>query len=245
MYTNQNFGGFFMICKKCGHDVQDGFNNCPNCGESLNGKKKEKKPIFKKWWFWLIVVVLAVVVLGSLGGDDDGDTTDDVTTTVAADAGETSAAGSTEPTIPQTWSKNFYVDDFDEPTDEWFIERSFVGTFSNSATTDSRLTGRILIDAEDISFFLYEYNTHQVKNPYSRSKKYVISARLDDGSTKEFAGHIYSEGDRILVSDSNFKSLKDLLVNGGNMKFFIYEEDNSVTNYLFEISSDNLKDIIE
>lgn len=231
-----------MVCKKCGNVVEEGFNNCPNCGENVNGKKKAKKPIFKKWWFWLIVVVIVIAVLGSSSGDDTPTT--DGSTTVAAESDEALTTAATEQSTPQTWSKDFYTDDFDEPTDEWFISRSFMGTFSNSATSDSRLSGHILIDAEDISIFLYEYNSHQVKNPYSRSEAYVISVRLEDGTTKEFSGYIYSEGDRIIVDDSDFASLKNLLINGGKMKFYIYEQDNSVTNYLFEISSDNLKDVI-
>jgi|GEM_PF-2815012 len=236
-----------MDCKKCGHAVEDGFNNCPNCGESLNGKKKEKKPIFKRWWFWVIAVILVIVVLSLFGGNDGDDTsatTDANTTLAAAENENTSPDVETEPGTPQTWSKDFYVDDFDEPTDEWFISRDFMGTFSNSATTDSRLTGRILIDAEDVSIFLYEYNTHQVKNSYSRSKDYGITVRLADGTTNDFSGSIYSEGDRIIIDESDVAAVKDLLLNGNTMKFYIYEKDNSVTNYLFEVSTDNLKDIM-
>ena len=234
-----------MTCKKCGQVVEEGFNNCPNCGENLNGKKT-KKPIFKKWWFWLIVILAVFAIIGSSGNNDEDAATQNNPTDVVVDGNSTStdsaSPNETEPANPQTWSKNFYVDDFDEPTDEWYVSRSFLGTFSNS---DSRLKGDILIDENDISIFLYEYYTHQVKNPYSRSESYVINVRLEDGTTKEFKGCIYSEGDRIMVSDSNFKSLKNLLVNSGNIKFYIYEEDNSVTHYLFEISSDNLKDVIE
>lgn len=235
-----------MDCKKCGHVVEEGFNNCPNCGESLNGKKKAKKPIFKKWWFWVIVVILVIAVFGSLTSEDDNTATtvDENTTVAEAEIGEASNV-TTEESTPQTWKKDFYVDDFDEPTDEWYIAREFSGTFSNSATNDSRLTGRIFIDAEDITIFLYEYNSHQVKNSYSHAEDYVISVRLADGTTKEFSGSIYSEGDRIVIDESDNAAMKDLLVNGGNMKFYIYEKDNSVTNYLFEISSDNLKDIID
>lgn len=236
-----------MVCKKCGREVEEGFNNCPNCGENLNGKKKEKKPIFKKWWFWVIAVILVIAVFSSLTSSDEDDTAttaDGSTVAAVAEVDDTTAAVETEPSTPETWSKNFYVDDFDEPTDEWYISRSFAGTFSNSATSDSRLTGYIFIDAEDICIFLYEYNSHQVKNVYSRSKDYSISVRLSDGTTKEFSGSIYSEGDRIVVDESDTAELKNLLINGGEMKFYVYEEENSVTNYLFEVSSDNLKDII-
>ena len=236
-----------MTCKKCGQVVEEGFNNCPNCGENLNGKKT-KKPIFKKWWFWLIVALVVFAIIGSSGNNDEDAATQDNPTDVVVDGNSTSTDSAspteTESADAQTWSKNFYVDDFDEPTDEWYVSRSFLGTFSNSATTDSRLSGNMLIDEENVCIFLYEYYTHQVKNSYSRSKDYVINVRLEDGTTKKFSGCIYSEGDRICVDGSEATSLKNLLVTGGKMKFYVYEKDNSVTNYLFEISSDNLKDLI-
>ena len=234
-----------MVCKKCGQMVEEGFNNCPNCGESVNGKSKTKKPIFKKWWFWLIIVLAVVIILGSSGSSDDTDVQPDssVSDTVIED-GTTTTTTTTAAGPAQTWEKDFYVDDFNEPTDEWFIRRSFTGKFSNSATTDSRLSGYVFIDAKDISIFLYEYNSHQVKNIYSRTKDYAISVRLADGTTKEFSGCIYSEGDRIMVNESQVSSLKALLKNGGDMKFYVYEKDNSVTNYLFEISTDNLNDVL-
>ena len=64
-----------MNCKKCGNQIEDGFNNCPNCGECVNAKIKQKKPIFKKWWFWLIVAVVLIGIVGSAGGSADEEPT--------------------------------------------------------------------------------------------------------------------------------------------------------------------------
>lgn len=67
-----------MICKKCGQVFDDNFNNCPNCGESANGKiKKNKKPIFKKWWFWLIIIILVIGIIGAAGDSSDTSSTTD------------------------------------------------------------------------------------------------------------------------------------------------------------------------
>ncbi len=62
-----------MVCKKCGQAFDDSFNNCPNCGEGVKGKKKTKKPIFKKWWFWLIIIFVVLIIIGSAGGDESYD----------------------------------------------------------------------------------------------------------------------------------------------------------------------------
>ncbi|MBQ2965349.1 MAG: zinc ribbon domain-containing protein [Clostridia bacterium] len=218
-------------CKSCGNEIASNAKTCPGCGA------KNSKPIFKKWWFWLIIVLFIGGILGS--STDDNDTTVDGSKTVAADGNATSEQVNTE-----TWKKSFYVDEFDELTDEWFVSREFTGTFSNSAATNSPLSGQLVIDSEKISIFLFKYYKNQVKNPYSFSQKYEISVRLENGSTSEFTSSMHSDGDRILVTGSSVETLKELLKNGGKIKFYICEADNSITNYLFEISSDNLKDII-
>ena len=62
------------------------------------------------------------------------------------------------------------MDDFNQPTDEWYIteDEYLVSTFSNSATTNSRLYANVMVDLDDnVMIFLYEYG--------SRSKT-VLSA---------------------------------------------------------------------
>ncbi len=81
-----------MNCKKCGADVEDGFNNCPNCGESVAAKTKQKKPIFKKWWFWLIIAVVLIGIIGSAGGSDTEEPTTIEHETIAGSADTTDAA---------------------------------------------------------------------------------------------------------------------------------------------------------
>ncbi len=153
------------------------------------------------------------------------------------------ATESTTSRTSENWTKDYYVDDFDEPTDEWFISTSFAGTFSNSATNDSNLSGYVLVDAENVAFILYEYNRNQVKNVYSSAKEYTLVARSDAGE-QTFKGYVYSEGDRVVVEENSVGAMKELLKNGGEIKFYVYETENSVTNYLFKVQSGNLKDLL-
>lgn len=196
----------------------------------------------------LMLMVVMLFAITACGGEKGT-----VETLEAAQSSEHTAEVTTgkednseeENTIPKTWEKSFYVDDFDEPTDEWFISTSFMGTFSNSATTDSSLSGYVLIDEENVSFILYEYNRSQVKNTYSRNKAYTITAKAEDGSTTEYSGCVWSQGDRVVVSDEDKAAIIELMKNGGKIKFYIYETDNSVTNYLFTVKSNNLKDLLQ
>ena len=69
--------------------------------------------------------------------------------TLSAAAGAAAPAGGDDSSSSAAdtkglWSVNYYVDDFQQPTEEWYItnETSFTGTFSNSATTNSKQIGR-------------------------------------------------------------------------------------------------------
>ena len=205
----------------------------------------------KKLFCLAMVLTMLICMTACSSGDptvqgeaqpEEISTTDAITTTTTT----TTTTITTTTTAPKakTWEKRYYVDEFDEPTDEWYIYCSFSGTFSNSATNDSRLSGNILIDSTDISIMLYEYNRNQVKNVYSRDKSYTIVVRSAGGDKATFKGTIYSKGDRIFINSSQEASMKNWLKKSGTLKFYIYETDNSVTNYLFEVESDNLSDFI-
>lgn len=200
----------------------------------------------------IIMLLSMVFCLAACGVKTDTTTNESskVETTSVEQNDETAETKQKEETTESTasikeenWTKEYYVDEFNEPTDEWFISSSFLGTFSNSATNNSALSGYVLVDAENVAFILYEYNRNQVKNIYSHAEAYTIVARSDKGE-QTFNGCIYSEGDRIVVEENSVGKMKDLLKNGGEIKFYIYETDNSVTNYLFKVQSSNLKDLL-
>lgn len=69
----------------------------------------------------------------------------------------------TVPVPVDTWELNYFVDDFGEKTKEGYIINVCDGEFSNSATTNSRLTVHIIVTPEDIRFDMYEYGSHFMK----------------------------------------------------------------------------------
>ena len=56
----------------------------------------------------------------------------------------------------KAWQIGDIVDDFDEPTGKHYVVRNFDGTFSNSATSGSKL--RVCVAAKNISRQLYDYH---------------------------------------------------------------------------------------
>ena len=141
-----------------------------------------------------------------------------------------------------SWEIAFYVDDFNNPTDEAYIRNSDVlyGTFSNSATTDSTLYAKVLIDADDIAIKLWEYGRNEVKAYTSTDYKITI---LDDSGTKHYTtGTMYKNGDRIRLADW---TLVNLLQYNTKLKIYIQENSKYGVNstYLFSVNNGNFNSI--
>ena len=162
-------------------------------------------------------------------------------------ASSSTAVTSSEPVVKEVWHLDYYVDEFDEKTDEWYVTNKeyIVGTFSNSATTDSRLYVQVLVDAENVAFMLYEYGNHVVKNSFSRSENYSITMKTSSGKKYELDGYIASGGDRVIVEDSDESKIVKALKGDGTISFYIYESDRSVSNYLFKVETSNFSKLIK
>lgn len=160
----------------------------------------------------------------------------------ANETGQGGTASATDAVVPNAWIKSYYVDNFNDPTDEWYIihEQLISGTFSNSATTNSNLSVYVLIDAEKISFFLYEYDSNQVKNSYSTDETYSITMKDADGNKTDIMGRIYAGGDRIVIDDKYTDTvLEALSAEKGNVSFYLVSDKYSTTSYLFSVECAN------
>ena len=141
------------------------------------------------------------------------------------------------------WYTGYYVDDFNQPTDEWFITENeyLVGTFSNSATTNAKLAANVMVDLEDsIMIFLYEYGSHQVKNSSeSYVDEYNITMRLPDGTDHNITGTMYCGDDRIYIDDGYIDEVLTALKGEGNIMFRITNAERTVESYLITVETSN------
>ena len=194
----------------------------------------------------VFVLLISVFTLSGCGGEDNTPSTSDDNSSNTTTTETTTTATTTAATESKIWEKKFYVDDFEQPTDEWYIINStiFTGKFSNSATTDSTLYAYILVDAKDVSIMLYEYGRNQVKNASSRyDEDYDITMLLDDNSRVDVKGAIYPGNDRITITSGTKQKVIDALKNNKKVVFKIVESDRTVTSYLFEAHTANFNDI--
>ena len=162
--------------------------------------------------------------------------------------GAAAQAGGGSEAASGIWSVNYYVDDFQQPTDEWYItaNTSFSGTFSNSATTNSKLAVQVAVDAEDVAFFLYEYGRSQVKNPSSNYvDEYDITMRTADGTDHSLSGTVYCGGDRLMIEGKDMDTVLAAMKDGGTISFHIVESDRTTTSYLFSLEASNFSQVYE
>ena len=158
------------------------------------------------------------------------------------------------PSTEGAWVTGNYVDEFDSPTGMAYVATEYylTGTFSNSATTDSKLYAQLVIDIENgeprVAIFLYEYGNLLVKNSYSKAENYEITMLCSNGSKVKLKGYMYSGGDRIFIEESGFdygtaqSVINELCSSGESIKLHIVDTDRTTTQYLFAVPKSNFQE---
>ncbi|MBE5782376.1 MAG: hypothetical protein E7329_03565 [Clostridiales bacterium] len=153
-----------------------------------------------------------------------------------------------------SWELKHYVDEFNDPTDAWYVRTTTTGAFSNTATANSEVTAVLVIDEQNIAIMLYEYGHYPVTNTSSKMLEYSVRIKDGNDETHTFDGYLTAGGDRIILwSDESFgpydstRSLYSEIINilsaGGNVRFSISEDGNAVTKYTFRVDANGFKDV--
>ena len=138
------------------------------------------------------------------------------------------------------WTINEYVNDFEELTGEkYLLQESENGSFSNSATTNSKLTGEILIDKEDIRIMLKEYGKYYVKDEELISFK--VKGKNDSVIDLGDYNFIDNQG---YIDINKSEQLLNILLKGGVVKFY-GRRNGGRSTYNFTISGDHLKEALD
>lgn len=150
----------------------------------------------------------------------------------------------TEPENEDYWVVDYFVDEFNQPTDERYIKNNtdIIGQFSNSATTNSKLKVYTLV-SDTVAFMLLEYGRSIVKNNGSNNEYYDISVRKADGSTITMEGALLAGSDRVTVKDSDVSTFISLLKGDDDFQVFLQSERFTTTTYLFTVSPANFSQI--
>ena len=144
------------------------------------------------------------------------------------------------------WVKDYYVDEFKQNTNIWYISNKYYirGSFSNSATTNSELHVEVLVDIENISFMLYEYGRNLVKNSSNRyNDKYNITMKDGTGQKTSLTGTMYCGTDRLFIDDRYISTVLQALKESKSVSFYIVNSDRTTTTYLFTVDCLNFIDV--
>lgn len=116
-----------------------------------------------------------------------------------------------------------YVDRFGDSTNDTYISQreKQSGTFSNSATTNSRMSWYIIISGSEVSFVIFEYDDNQLRGSSEFPDKYSIFVKDDKEQTHVFTGE--NRSDRISLKENHIQDFKKLLSISGQLKIVIRE----------------------
>lgn len=147
------------------------------------------------------------------------------------------AAGASDPTNTGIWELRYYVDEFNNPTTSGYMTTKdyVLGTFSNSATTNSTLYVIWLIDKDSVAIKLAEYGRNVVKSSYDKTN-YDILMLDPDGKKVSMTGTMYKGGDRIYIDSGYENKVVDALARNGSVTFKITEKGKyASSSYLFKM----------
>ena len=138
----------------------------------------------------------------------------------------------------KTWAMGEYVDEFKRPTGKKYLYTTVTGEFSNSATTNSELTAKLLITSDDKVYIrLYEYGNR----PAGYGCVYHHITMLDTNNNKYPLGGYMSGGE--IDVDDDYGKILEALNSTGDISFHIFDIEYGSAEYLFTIETSNFKDM--
>ena len=247
-----------VTCSECGYKNASGVKFCSDCGASIvtsnsdnnNGNSTSCQHSFGGWQT-------------KVSANCTTDGTDERICTKCSykETKSTSSLGHTTSTGICSrcnenfggWEIRYYVDEFNRPTDEMYITNTdwIIGTFSNSATNNSLLKAKILVDNLDgprVSIILYEYGSNQVKSYYEATYNITL---LDTSDVKHnLKGIMYDGGDRVrlYVSYGGYDYISmmiNALLEPGEVSLYMVESKYTVNEYLFNVETSNFSELYE
>lgn len=208
----------------------------------------------KKALLGLIILILIGSCVGC--GSNNSPATDETQGTQETQESSTAATEFEE----IHWTEEYYVDEFNDPTDEKYIRGAFEGTFSNSATSSSYLAVYFFMDKEltlgtgflndDVfRIRLVEYGNHKASFLGAEADDVQIKIKVDDVITEGTAYYIDPQNGEIYISRNSlsnnvFADFMDAMENEENVSFVITVNSyGTLSTYRFDVDANGLSEI--
>lgn len=144
------------------------------------------------------------------------------------------------PTGTGSWELRAYENEFGEKGAEKYLLLKGNGVFSNSATTNSKMTAILYVDKDEYNFKLIEYDSYVVKSDHSYSYRIKDST----GEVYEMRLHNSESSGQMFSWEPDFeKNMEKILSKGGTISISVRERDAYSTpdTYLFKLNVDGYK----
>lgn len=147
-------------------------------------------------------------------------------------AGKPNAFASNKTNQDCLFEITYFVDSFGDPTDKGYItQKDFSkGTFSNSATTNSKIKWCLILAPDQAAFVIYEYERTRITGSSAYPDSYDVKIKTEDGQVETFYCQNYS--DRISVKNYDLNRFIETILKEGIIKISIEESTKySATKY--------------
>ena len=106
------------------------------------------------------------------------------------------------PDTKGNWTIKNYVDEYGRPTDHKYVETSFIGTFSNTATRGSDCVGLFRVNySDEIEIVIYEYGSYRASG-VGMDDIYYLTV-FDDHNNALATAEAWLGDDRFTVMQTN------------------------------------------
>jgi hypothetical protein len=219
-------------CKFCITEIDDNAKICPNCKKDLRNFTS-RHPIIT-FIIFIIVLWQVITVLNS------------VINTTSENQVNYILDNQTIQDPNWIWYIWYYTDDFWEKTDESVItNKEYIKwTFSNTATENSSLNVKFLIDNENnISIKLFEYSRN---NPVKSASYNSYTLNIKDKDWNKYKFSAINNTDRLIIKKTELwpKDLYNILLKWWEVKFVITDDD-FPSQYYFQINADGFNNIVK
>lgn len=195
--------------------------------------KKRKGEIYEKLDYGNAIAYRAISYINAVGRNIN-------------DKFEENAVNLPVPTHTGRWELQATTDSFGEKTNNKYLSLIGNGEFSNSATSNSKLSAIIFVLKNTICLRLLEYGSHTAKDDDAPYK-----VRIKDGDGKEYPLMLFyndgSEGNLypLDLSEDSKNILKDILNKEGEITFSITYDKYSPSSYRFKVNADGYNEAIK
>ena len=101
------------------------------------------------------------------------------------------------------WEIRHYIDKFNRPTKECYVSqiKKRLGTFSNSATSNSIMSYITFLEKDGVSFKFWDYERYPLNNTYSEPIDFDFHCIASSGKTLSATAVMYGETSQVMLDD--------------------------------------------